>query len=166
MTITRRYLVPSHRSIRLRAPDRSGAEQLINHRSCIFGVPAASEAGVAVTVSLARATVSLIVLYREFGRLPFHTITRRYLVPFPSVDQVTGAASSKRPHREIESTWRNWLQHKLEYAETVLHDGNHRCGRRRSCAVITRLDRVRRRAFFRRNSCNATALLCCVSCEL
>jgi hypothetical protein len=48
----------------------------------------------------------------------------------------------------------------------VIHDGNHRGKLRGRCAALVRVDRAGRRAFFRRNSCNATALLCFVSCEL
>ena len=103
--------------------------------------------------------------HRQFGRPSLHDDHPSVCGAIPSVDQVACAAP-KRPHREIETKWRNRPQHERECALTVIHDGNHRNDRRRWCAAIVRLDLTRRRAFLRRNSCKATALLCCVSCEL
>ena len=72
----------------------------------------------------------------------------------------------KRAHREIEAKRRNRPQHKRVCGLVMIHDGNHRGELRDRCAALVRLDLAGRRAFFCRNSCKATALLCCVSCEL
>ena len=105
------------------------------------------------------------LLHRQFGRPSFHDDHPSVGGAIPAVDQVAWA-TPKRPHREIETKRRNWPQHERECARAVIHEGNHCSDRRGRCAALVRLDLARRRAFFRRNSCKATALLCCVSCEL
>ena len=82
----------------------------------------------------------------------------------PAVDQVPRTAP-QRPHREIEAERRNWSQHERQRGVALADGGAHRADRRGRLTPAC-LDFVDRRDFFRRYSSKATALLCCVSCEL
>jgi hypothetical protein len=77
-----------------------------------------------------------------------------------------GAEAAKELTEALRNQARRTGSSPADTAQFEASCGVQRANRRGRCGAPARLDFAGRRAFLRKYSCKATALLCCVSCEL